>query len=79
MTFILGYIPPTLPSKGASGERAGWARGGLSPIPPKIMCYFASGISNSREFNNDLHFHFRLPPSPARAPQVGGGRGLERV
>ena len=39
------------------------------------MCYVDSGVFNSGESINDLHFHFRVPLTPTRAPAGGGARG----
>ena len=41
------------------------------------MCYIDSGVFNSGDFKNDLYFHFRVPPTPARAPPEGGLGGPE--
>ena len=65
-------LPLTPPLLSPGGELGG-ARGGFSPILPKIMSYIDSGVFNSGEFKNDLYFHFRVPPIPARAPT---GRGV---
>ena len=67
--FLLGYPNPC---KGAPGG----ARGG---IPPKIKCNVNFGVFSSWEFKNDIYFHFRLPPTPARAPPGGGLGGPEGV
>ena len=66
--FILGY--PQSPQ----GRPRGWlkvARGGFSPILPKIMCYIDTGVFNSGKLKNDLYFHFRVPLTPPRAPRGG--------
>ena len=40
------------------------------------MFYIKSGVFNSGEFKNDCYLHFRVSPTPARAPPGGwGGRG----
>ena len=44
---------------------------------PKTICYINSGVFNSGEFKNDLYFHFRVPPTPARAPTGGDLGGPE--
>ena len=70
--FIFGYL--TLP-QGRFLEGAGWgARGG---IPPKIMFYVNSWVFNSAESKNELHYHFRVPLTPARAPLGERAWGLE--
>ena len=69
--FNLGYPPPL---KGA--PRGGWGASG--GIPPKIMCYVNSGVLKSGEFKNDLHFQFRVPPTPLKGAPGGDG-GLEGV
>ena len=71
--FILGYHNPR---KGALRGAWGGLQGVLSPILPNIMCYVNSGVFNSGEFKNDPHFHFRVTPTPARAPSGGGARPL---
>ena len=40
------------------------------------MFQIKSGVFNSGEFKNDCYLHFRVSPTPARAP-LGGGRGRE--
>ena len=65
-------VPPT-PARAPPGGTWG-ARGGFSPILPKIMCYIDSGVFNSGDFKNDLYFHFRVPQTPTRA-SPGGGLG----
>ena len=61
--FILGYPNPR---KGAlRGVGLGGLQGVLSPILPNIMCYVNSGVLNSGKSKNDLHFHFRVPLTPA--------------
>ena len=47
--------------------------GGQRGIPPKIICYVNSWVFNSGESKNYLHFPFRVPSTPARAPPGGGG------
>ena len=37
------------------------------------MFYIKSGVFNSGEFKNDRYLHFRVSPTPARAPPGGGG------
>ena len=69
-------LPLTPPLLSPGGELGG-ARGGFSPILPKIMSYIDSGVFNSGEFKNDLYFHFRVPPIPARAPTGGVLGGAE--
>ena len=60
--FILGYPNPR---KGAlRGGGLEGLKGVLSPILPHIMCYVNSGVFNSGEFKNDLHFQFRVPNPP---------------
>ena len=44
----------------------------------KNMWYINSRVFNSGDFNNDLHFHFWVPLTPARAPP-GGGLGAKGV
>ena len=39
------------------------------------MCYINSGVFNSGKFKNDLYLHFRVSPTPARAPPGEGSRG----
>ena len=63
--FILGYPHPP-----QGCLQRGGARGG---IPPKIMCYVNSGVFNSVEFKNDLHFQLGYPYPPHGRP--GGGWG----
>ena len=70
--FILGYPNPR---KGALRGGAGGLQGVLSPILPNIMCYVNSGVLNSRKSKNDLYFHIRVTPTPARAPSGGGAGG----
>ena len=53
-------VPPT-PARAPSGGVLGGLKGVLSPILPHIMCYVNSGVFNSGEFKNDLHFHFGVP------------------
>ena len=75
--MICGGIPlqAPLPPPGAPlGGGLGGLQGVLSPIQPNIMCYVNSGVFNSGESKNDLYFHFRVTPTPTRAPS-GGGRG----
>ena len=45
--------------------------GGRAESTPLIN----SGVFNCGEFKNDLYFHFRVPPTPARAPW-GGPEGV---
>ena len=60
------------------GGALGGSIGGFSPILPKIICYINSGVFNSGELKNDIHFDFRVTPIPARAlPERG--LGLEYV
>ena len=70
-------LPLTPPPTEPWGGEAWGARGGFSPILPKIICYIDSGVFNSGEFKNDLYFHFRVPPIPARAPTGGVLGGAE--
>ena len=73
--FILGYPNP---SKDAlKGGGLGGLQGLLSLILPNNMCYVNSGVLNSGKSKNDLHFHFRVPPTPSRAP-LGEGWGAYR-
>ena len=79
MTFIsiLGYPNP---HKGAlKGGGLGGLQGGLSPILPYIIWYVNSWVFNSGKSKNDLHFYFKGPPTPARAPSGGGLGGLQGV
>ena len=74
--ITLFHFRVTPPSKGAPRGGLG-ARGG---IPPRIKCYVNSEVFNSGESKNDHHFHFRVPPTPTRAPPgprwgAGGARG----
>ena len=71
--FILGYPKP--PQGRPPGGGFGGPDGG---IPPKIKCYVNFGVFNSGDFKNDIYFHFRLPRTPARAPQggLGGPEGV---
>ena len=41
------------------------------------MFYNDSRVFNSGEFKINLYFHFRVPPTPARAPPEGGLGGPE--
>ena len=71
---ILDYPQP--PQKRPPGGGAwGGARGGKSP---KIKCYVNFWVFKSGDFKNDIYFHFRLPRTPARAPQggLGGPKGV---
>ena len=73
MIFILVFPNPR---KGVLKPREGGGLGcvegvRLSSIPSGIMCYV-----NSVVFKNYLHFHFRVPPTPARAPSGGVVEGL---
>ena len=46
------------------------ARGGRADsYSTEIMCYINSGIINSGDFKNDLHFPYTIPSSPG----AGGG------
>ena len=63
---------PQPPQGRPQGGGLGGLKGVLSPILPHIMCYVNSRVFNSGEFENDLHFHFRVTPTPARAPSVEG-------
>ena len=67
LIFILWYSQPPQGHPRGGGRKP---RGGLSPTPPKIMFYINLRVFNSGEY---LHFHFRCPPSPARALPEGGG------
>ena len=67
--FILGYPNPR---KGALRGVLGGIQGVLSPVLPNIMCYVNSGVFNSGKSKNDLYFHFRVTPTPTRAPSGGG-------
>ena len=53
LIFNLGYPHPP------QGRPQGGARGGLSPIPPKIICYIASGVSIV--LNSKMIFIFITP------------------
>ena len=44
-----------------------------------IMCYVNFGVFNSGKSKNDLYFHIRVTPTPARAPSGGGLGGLKGV
>ena len=50
----------------------GGVKGGM---PQKFMFYVNSGVFNSGKSKNDVHFHFRVPPTPQRASLGGGGLG----
>ena len=67
LIFILWYSQPPQGHPRGGGRKP---RGGLSPTPPKIMFYINLRVFNSGEY---LHFHFRCPPSPARALPEGEG------
>ena len=67
--FILGYPQPL---QGHPPGPGGWVWGARGGILPKIKCYVNFRVFNSRDFKNDVYFHFRLPPSPSRAPPGGG-------
>ena len=74
--FILGY---PIPRKGALRGGLGGLQGVLSAILPNIMCYVKSGVFNSGDFKNDLHFHFLTPQLPQGRPQGRGLGGLQGV
>ena len=63
---------PQPPQGRPQGGELGGIKGVLSPILPKVMCYVNSGVLYSGKYKNDLHFHFKVPLTPARAP-LGGG------
>ena len=46
----------------------------LSPILTNILCFVNSGVFNSGESKNDLHF--RVPPTPTGASLGGGPTGV---
>ena len=64
------------PSDPPQGLPRGGARGG---IPQIIMCYVNFGVFNNGKSKNDLYFHIRVTPTPARAPSGGGLGGLQGV
>jgi len=64
--FILGYPQPP------QGRPRGGAWGARGGIPPKIKWYVNFGVFNSGDFKNDVYFHFKVTPTPARAPPGGG-------
>ena len=67
---------PTPPGAPMAGAWGGGVEGGLVLLP-KIICYINSGVFNSGEFKDDFYFHFRVPPTPARAPTGGDLGGPE--
>ena len=69
-------VTPT-PTRAPSGGGLVGLQGMLSPILSNIMCYVNSGVFNSGESKNDLYFHFRVTPTPTRAPSGGGVGGLQ--
>ena len=72
LVFRFKRATPSDPPKGSPGG----ARGG---IPQIIMCYVNFGVFNSGKSKNDLYFHIRVTPTPARAPSGGGLGGLQGV
>ena len=71
--FILGY-PQPLQGRPRPGG-GGWGAKGVT-YTTKNMCYINSRVFISWNLNSDLHFHFRVPPIPARAPPGGGLEGV---
>ena len=69
-------VPQPPQGRPQRGGGLGGLKGVLSPILPHIMCYVNSGVFNSEEFKNDLHFHFGVPQPPQGRPQGGGLGGL---
>ena len=63
-------VPPT--PQGRPGEGAGGLRGGLSPIPTKIICYIASGVSIV--LNSKMIFIF-ITPNPHKGVGIGDLEG----
>ena len=68
--FRFKRATPSDPPKGSPG-------GGQGSIPQIIMCYVNFGVFNSGKSKNDLYFHIRVTPTPARAPSGGGLGGLK--
>ena len=73
LCFLFGVTPN--PTRAPSGGGLGGLQGVLSPIQPNIMCYVNSGVFNSGKSKNDLYFHFRVTPTPTRAPSGGRAGG----
>ena len=74
--FLLGYLQT--PTRASLRELwGGVGRGAETYIHQKIIRYIKSWVFNSRDFKNEISFHFRIPSDPNKgvaSGALGGGR-----